>query len=64
MPTYEILQMPLKPGSNIGDESNEAAQVLKGVCDTLHQTDGCQSIDFGTTVEGMDSLLTGDKRAR
>ncbi|SMY28711.1 unnamed protein product [Zymoseptoria tritici ST99CH_1A5] len=64
MPTTEIFIAALKPGSNIGDPSNEAAQTLKSVGDTLIQTDGVQDIHFGMQVESPNTLqllVTWDK---
>ena len=54
MPTTEILVCPLKAGSNIGDEQNEAAKVLKEVGDRLKSTDGVHSIQFGMQIENPD----------
>ena len=54
MPTTEILVCPLKAGSNIGDESNEAAKVLKEVGERLKSTDGVHSIQFGMQIENPD----------
>jgi hypothetical protein len=53
MPTTEILVASLKPGSNIGDPSNEAAAILKEVGDQLNNTEGVQQINFGMQVESM-----------
>lgn len=52
--TTEILVCPLSAGSDIGDQQNEAAKVLKEVGGTLKTTDGVQQIQFGTTVEKSD----------
>lgn len=52
--TTEILVCPLSAGSDIGDQQNEAAKVLKEVGGTLKTTDGVQQIQFGTTVEKPD----------
>lgn len=52
--TTEILVCALKPGSDIGSESNEAAQILKEVGTTLKKTDGVQQIQFGMQVEKPD----------
>lgn len=51
MPTTEILVVPLKAGSNIGDPNNEAAAILKEVGDQLNNTTGVQQINFGMQVE-------------
>lgn len=53
MPTTEVLTVPLKPGSDIGDPSNEAAAVVKDVCDKLSSTNGVQQIHFGMQVESL-----------
>lgn len=52
--TTELLVCPLSAGSDIGDQQNEAAKVLKEVGGTLKTTDGVQQIQFGTTVEKPD----------
>lgn len=52
--TTEILVCPLSAGSDIGDQHNEAAKVLKEVGDTLKTINGVQQIQFGTTVEKPD----------
>lgn len=54
MPTTEILVCPLKAGSAIGDDQNEAAKVLKEVGSRLKSTDGVQSIQFGMQIENPD----------
>lgn len=59
MPTTEILVVPLKPGSDIGDPGNEAAAVLKEVGDQLKNTPGVQQINFGMQVESMLMMLRG-----
>ncbi|KAI5361325.1 hypothetical protein Slin14017_G080580 [Septoria linicola] len=59
MPTTEVLVCPLSAGSDIGDDQNEAAKVLKEVGDRLSKTNGVQQIQFGTQIEnpGVFELL-------
>lgn len=51
MPTTEILTIPLKPGSDISDPSNEAAKIVKDFSTEVSKFKGVQQIYFGMQVE-------------
>jgi len=54
--TTEVVIVPMPANTNIGDPADEAAQILKDVCDVLSEQSGWQQIHFGTQIEHPDTL--------
>lgn len=56
MPTTEIATLTLKPGSDIGDPSNNASGVVNECCGVIAKQPGLQTLKFGPMIEDSSKM--------